>query len=42
MQGTPGVPFEFEVVAHFEVIGPNLESQALTTLDTTAHTLGIG
>ena len=33
MQGTPGVPFEFEVVAHFEVIGPNLESQALTTLD---------
>ena len=35
MQGTPGVPFEFEAVCHFEVIGPNLDTQALTNLDTT-------
>lgn len=34
MQGTPGQSYEWEVVSHIEYIGINLDSQAVTNLDT--------
>lgn len=34
MQGTPGQPFEWEMSCHIEYIGINLDSQAVTKLDT--------
>lgn len=38
--GTPGEPFEFEVCGHYEIIGPNLDTEAIAPVDeTNAHNI---